>query len=642
MFVNELPPLIQSFIVPTNIRRKPSGDLIMRSDEIKMVAENMLLFSGLIALYDYNRNWSESEENHDYDATMRALVYHGCQYTIGYAITILDAWQNKSMQNISQLDSIRFSQWYSQFIELYSGKKSSLFGEKQALLKLEELNGLVSPILGNVSLHDQNEIKSFEPWLWCKHDHFWILRQILKIDGNKKWKLVIHDLSMHNIMTLSEKSLGPEIGLLLKRNLGKNKNVSASDQDIGMIKPVIIENYPLLLKLSDFIVRNTEKQTHEKLWIKPYKEMLNNQISQSIDQHGCSQDLKINLMDLVVMDCIERSPVDVLLDVAASEPKQELEGYIRMLASSEEAAGSIIEDATSELVNFALHNDRWSKRQLALNVLKLMGFDVCDHTSLHGLEHIRASLNHIQNSYHLDSSSNETTGCALKVFTQVIEPLLKDIVLFYSAVTQKNLESQEWKNNCIDLKEKKGMGTFIRKLKEIIGNEKLFDILKDRIGLLTPLIDQKALKTAINEDTDYDLVIIRNWLAHDNKIYPEKRRNDAKFMFDICNRVITGAHSLINLCAPQGTGSILNELASRVYPFKLTFTLQQRHYIGFNRFSYITEIEESVSSGGKGGTFIHTKEDIKFGHVYYVTPHRNRMTTKLWMDPLIIDDIYLC
>jgi len=215
------------------------------------------------------------------------------------------------------------------------------------------------------------------------------------------------------------------------------------------------------------------------------------------------------------------------------------------------------------------------------------------------------------------------------------------MVLFYSAVAQNNLEAQEWKINCMKLKENMGIGTLIGKLKGLIGNAKLFDILRDRVGFLTPLIDDKVLRMALNEGTDHDLVDIRNWLSHTNNLYPQKRRNDDVFMSDLCDKVIKGAYSLINLCAPQGTGSFLNELGSRVYPFKLTFTMQQRHYIGFNRFSYVTEIAESDSESAKGGTFIHTNEDIKFSHVYYVVPHRNRMTAHLWMDPLIIDEVYL-
>lgn len=641
MGLSKLPAWVLEAVVPDDVACSPDGEYKIRAMHAVLVSRAMIGLAGAVVMKDQFSGIRVAPDRER--SVLRELASEIFQqdqpYTTGRALVALEAWEFRDRAADAKIASLNsLSHWYAEFRKIVpdetSKKRLALAGRVRALL--DELASRLAPIFELAPQRKNDRTRYLLPMVVYAEGRALILQSCVR--SPDRWLLTFHDWTRWGTVCFKRKRLGGNLDQSFPLDFGRPLR-----QAEPMMKSLLVEDYPALTNLAEWIVTHTESATQRKLWLTRRKSILSRLgMTGALRERGTH----VDLTELVLMDCIERSPVEVLLSVASLE-SGELEGYIRELAGEAEGERIVAQLVRSE--------GGWSAglqaglsgvrgRRLAMKVLELLNFQTCDPDALLGIESLRRLLFHLQQEVVRSQSAEAFRGLIQTFFADVAERVFREMVLFYEAILHgPDLDSDQWEVRRTTIGLGGGLGTWIGRFRDLNRSEPLARALTERCGFSGPLMSDSVLREILHTSSGEPLGAVRNWLSHEadgrEKVdWDASARFDAVFMKGLCSRVLDAGERMLEALAPEASERGEEDVLRRIFPFKLSFVLYERHYIGFSRFNYVTE---SIPDPERRGTFIYTHQQTEFGRVYYALPHRHKVGRRLWMDPVLIDARYL-
>ena len=638
--INELPPLFRSLLVDLDfpIKQLATCDLVSLGDNIT----NLL---ALIAANIYiNRRGSMLSPDERMDQIIKELLIEDRGVHIGVCLTI-----HQSVARIESLkDSLPGSDINERLLIAWSeARKRALTAQrgKTTISVRSSLSELIAQLLERAKcLYEFDRVDDLG-WV-CKSSNSriplfpFILCTNISNSGDRC--LYAYDRYVSNLDAFQFVSWGKYETIRINMETSPNSiplqklvellnKESQGETFQPSYMPLFAGSYPAMNRLVDLLWEHTTPETKEAMW----------------HSQGKTEE---EIRNEILLDCVERNPLEVLREVGRKEGLAELPGYVRQLSKGRRTKEEI-EDRiqflnqrwkaiAAERGTNAAEDDTLRDQVFSLEVAQLLGFpvrDIGDFVNLeHYIERLKPRLRQAQ-----DSTSHDQRASLIRDSFVDFERIFREMVVFYDFVYFKYIVDQDNKAQWSEIRaeiEDFPLGRLHARFREL--NQLFTKASASTINRLwgdSGICCYDRYKQIIREGHKKgDLLGLRNKIIH-----PREKENQTEE--DPCETAQGCVQSLQWILRAM---EFFADSRCRVYPYKLTFTLSSRTHQGIQTCRYVTDLTDlagtiSEQDDRQSNTKIYTDTSIDFAKVYYCLPNRRRSIHNIWVDPLLvpIDDV---
>lgn len=673
--ISRLDPILRSALVDYREERL-SSSLLSERQQIHL-SENAIKLMALVLLGRLG-----GDPPPPLDRYLREILHDGCPYTAGYAVEILDRSAGLADGSVFPIELGEFWRATSAWLAIVSrvGQatrdktvlllRKQIFESAGVLMKafLELLQALGSANVWSLP-KGTKELFISAPYLLIARTQessgVPILFALSHVERShkKQLKAIYQNWPTRYRLTISlepgGRGLTGEIAKSIQARLPKGRTPSGSPQDRSAL-PLLADCHPAIVRLASHLIKNTAPKTWEDLWAKTlpataYKEFHGLLPHRRLDWLQTNQD---QVREAIVLDCIERDPIRVLLDVSIQEGQEELGDYVRQLSPDD---AEVILERTQENSGWSVGTSRDSdavmagadmgvaerhrfdlyQRLLAIEVAKLMGFKVSDELALKGIRfYLQEGYAHLEKARRA-SDRDRLIAIVLDV-NRLMESVLHELYLFHSfflaqlarpASDATALASEEaWLKQVQNVR-RWPLGETVNQLTSLLRDTELNEFMVDRIGYGNPLVDEERWKFALS------LAQVVNTVKHSmdgkaevSELYAliTTKNVNTKVVRNLRGYVVEfveNAVEVLKSLAGDGKAQV------RIYPYKVTFSVYSITAQGVQRCSYYTDAHDEDTTSQ---TLIYTDEAIDLSQVYFCLPNRLRQSRHIWMKPLLL------
>jgi len=625
--VNQFPPHIRELLI---------GDLDSdKWTEVQLIAlcNRVISLSAVLACIEYDSKKTQNDigQNNNVDTLIHNVFTEQYGLSSGASYCIIKEFRKEDFSSfhlglfeedvlsswISLRNSVLKAKRLKQLFLLVSQTKDLAMKMLVCLYKIvfNKKSYFAERFLKHPETLPDNDFIIYSKCSECEGKHIFVFDHFLESEE----VFVYCNWGLSHTLHVPAKSI---IGVRLKRKYwGKTE----SDTSQVNIFPLFADSYSAMQKLADLLFKETTEETKKELWLRK------------------CQETNIDMRSKILLDCINRSPIEVLKDVAYLEQsydkerinnKSELEHYIQILSKStisekeaEEYISKVYHTIERTIKEKEIASDYYQREPikqeiLAYEVARLLGFPVKRYNEVRDLGYYQKIIDELSSKVENVSTDIDERGIMNKSF-EIFESVLKDLYIFYSYLKDcllQSLSQDKWRKKLEGIRsEQLYLGELYDLLLNINAESKnYFERLESLIGQRQFFNADKLNKiTKKGSEKGEFIVTLRNHASHGRY------------------KVIEGKGQLI-VRITRDFLDFLGEENRRVYPYRIYFTILTRTHHGIRTCQYITNLTEKIEKK------IYTEKEIDFQKAYYCIPNSRNAWKNIWVDPLLIpvDDVW--
>lgn len=422
----------------------------------------------------------------------------------------------------------------------------------------------------------------------------------------------------------------------LSRLAATFRNQQDEEKSSTSYMPLFAGSFPAMQRLINLLWDETEYETKQSLW--PWSNDLGRHCLVKSEKEKNLRENEEAIKNQILFDCIERSPLTVLLDVGRKEGICELPGYVSTLSEEDE-----IEDRLTSL------EERWvtlaDKRGLkkdddrdalrnqvySIEVARLLGFPVHDMSAYTNIEYYMNILTkEIKNT---TGRFEGGYGESLVRRTLLnLEQIYREMIIFYEYIyaryIQRSFNESAWEETRQGVR-KLTLGSLHNRFRTLNNKFEKSGMLTNRIWGANGICNFRTYGKIIKEGhPGGDMIGWRNTFSHSGETLEIVGELSSKECIEVLQWILKAMN-------------FLADCHFRIFPYKLTFTVFSHTHQGIRTCHYVTDLSDlaapvNENSCKVGDTKIYTDTDIDFTKVYYCLPHRRRSLGSVWVNPLLI------